>query len=192
MLVTMPRMTVPSNAPHSGLLSRRGLLAAGAGGAVLVPLAGCSVNNPFSDEETPAPEAVRDLSPDVAVAVEAVTAIRAVRDLVQASTRRHPQLVAPLQGLLDMHAAHLDALVDAVPDRVDTSGSAEPPAVPGRRPVARKRVLARERALQQQLVGFALRAQSGPFARLLGATSASVSQHLAVLEQATSPEGAAS
>lgn len=162
-------------------LSRRTALVAGAGGCLtaLAAVSGCSVNNPFDTEPTPAREAVRDLSPDVAVAVEAVTAIRASRQLVDAVLRRHPALRTRFQGLLEMHRAHLDALTDAVPDGVDTRGSEQPPPVDPRRQEARGQVVDEEQRLHDRLTGLALRAESGAFARLLGSAAASVSQHMA-------------
>lgn len=166
--------------------SRRDVLVLGASlgtGSVLAAagLTGCSVNNPFDDEETPAARAVPDLAPDVAVAVEAVTAIRSTEQLLDAVAGRHPRLRASLQGLSAMHRAHLAALVDAVPERVDTSATEQPPPVAPTAPAARGQLLDREHRLHQQLTGLALRAESGAFARLLGSAAASVSQHLAVL-----------
>jgi hypothetical protein len=145
--------------------------------AALAGTSACSVNNPFSSAETPAREAVRDLAPDVAVAVEAVTAIRATERLVEAVVRRHPRLRGRFQGLLDMHAAHLRRLVDAVPQRVDPSGAEHPPPVLGDREAAHEQVLDGEQRLHDRLAGLAMRAESGAFARLLGAVAASISQH---------------
>lgn len=164
--------------------SRRALLALGAGltGAVTLVAAGCSVENPFSDQTTPAAEAVRDLSPDVAVAVEATTLIRGVQAAVGATTTAFPATAPALSGLAAMHAAHLAAVEDAVPDRVDTSAGGAAYQVPATRAAARTRLLAAERTHHDQLVGLAMRAESGPFAGLLGQMAASVSQHLAALD----------
>lgn len=166
--------------PAEQALTRRGVLGLGLGaGAVLV--SGCSLNNPFSAEETPLEEALPDLAPDVALAVRAVVAIRETADLVSSTGRRHPRLVTGLGGLARMHQAHLEALMDAVPERVDLPPSSPPAGVAVRPPIARRRVLAREQRLHDELTVFALEAESGQFARLLGAAAASVSQHLAVL-----------
>lgn len=158
-------------------LSRRGFVAGGT--LTLAGLAtGCSLNNPLSDEKTPATEAVRDLSPDVALAVTAAAAVRTQQELLRATAAVHPALTATTARFAAMHEAHLAALADAVPDRVDLSPTGAP-FVPDRdRARARAAALAGERGLRGTLVGLALRAESGPFARLLGSMAASVSQHL--------------
>lgn len=161
--------------------SRRGLLAVGAVGAVAVLVGGCSVQNPFSAARTPAARVAGDLSPDVAVAVEASTLIRGMQAALGATTAAYPGLAPALSGLAAMHAAHLAAVQDAVPDRVDTSATGAPYVVPATREAARTGLLAAEQTHHDQLTGLALRAQSGPFAGLLGQMAASVSQHLAVL-----------
>lgn len=142
--------------------------------------AGCELNNPYDSDPEPVEEAVDRLDPDIALAVEAVAAIGAAQRLVEATSRRHPALTAPLQGLLTMHQAHRDALVEAVPDDVDLSGPAQPPQVAGQRPAARTEVIRAEQALRGQLRGFALRAESGPLARLFASMAASIAQHVAV------------
>lgn len=161
-------------------LSRRALLAGGVG-IVAVGAAGCSVNNPFSDEKTPAAEAVRDLAPDVAIAVEAVTRIEAAATAVAATESAQPSLAQRLTGLHRLHQAHLAAVRDAVPDRVDTAATAAPAPVPPKPAVALARLVVTERTLHAQLTALALRAESGPFARLLGSMAAGISQQLAVL-----------
>jgi hypothetical protein len=147
-----------------------------------VAVAGCSLNNPFGEEKTPATEAVRDLAPDVAVAVQAAALVRATQAAATSTGERHPAIAPKLAGLLAAHRAHLDAVVDAVPDGVDISpdtGSAYVvPAGPVR---AVTQLITTERALHDGLVGLAMRAESGPFARLLGAMAAALSQQLEVL-----------
>lgn len=165
---------------RGGALERRTLLLAG---AAAVTLTGCSLNNPFSDEKVPAAEAVRDLAPDVAVAVEAVTLLLAARAAVEDTVAAHPALRNRLLGLGATHRAHLDALVAAVPDRVDVSAAPTSYVVPPGRGAALASVRTAEATLQDQLVALAMRAESGPFARLLGTMSAAVSQRLAVLDR---------
>lgn len=167
--------------PPSPQLTRRALLAGGAGVVVVAGVAGCALNNPLSDQKTPAAQAVRELAPDVAVAVEAVTRIKVAAVSVAATGQAHPALSGRLAGLGGLHQAHLSALEDAVPDRVDTSAGAVPPPVPPKPALAVAQVLAAEHVLHDQLVALALRAESGPFARLLGSMAAGVSQQLAVL-----------
>jgi hypothetical protein len=80
-----------------------------------------------------------------------------------------------------MHQAHLDALVDAVPDGVDTSAAGPAYVVPARPARALTGLTANERSVHDSLVGLALRARSGAFARLLGSMAAATSQQLHVL-----------
>jgi hypothetical protein len=142
-------------------------------------VSGCALNNPFSTEKTPAARAVRDLAPDVAVAVQAVTVIRGAEAAVTATGDGHPGLAGKLAGLLEAHRAHLAAVVDAVPDGVDTgSAGSSPYAVPPTPDAALTQLSATERTLHDDLVGLALRAESGPFARLLGSMAAALSQQL--------------
>jgi len=165
---------------RSRALDRRTLLLAG---AASLTLTGCSLNNPFSDEKTPAAEAVRDLAPDVAVAVEAVTLLLAAGAAVEATAAAYPDLTKTLAGLTATHTAHLDALTAAVPERVDVSAAPTPYVVPTSRGGALAAVRTSEATLQDKLVALAMRAESGPFARLLGTMSAAVSQQLVVLDR---------
>jgi hypothetical protein len=159
-------------------LSRRAALGLGAG-LSLSAATGCALNNPLSEEQTPAARAVRDLSPDVAIAVQAVTLVRAAESAVSATGQQHPALAPRLAGLLDAHRAHLRAVVDAVPDGVDTGPTGDAPyAVPAGASLALDQLTATERSLHDELFGLALRARSGPFARLLGAMAAALSQQL--------------
>lgn len=162
------------------MLERRTLLLAGAAGATL---AGCSLNNPLSEEKTPASEAVRDLAPDVAVAVEAVTLLLTAGSAVTSTMATYPGLRTALAGFSATHRAHLNALTAAVPERVDVSADPAPYVVPPSRGGALAAVRSAEATLQERLVALAMRAESGPFARLLGTMSAAVSQQLAVLDR---------
>lgn len=162
------------------ILDRRTVLAA-TGAAVVAGLAsGCELNNPYDTDPTTVEEAIDRLDPDVALAVEAVAAIGAAQRLAEATGRRHPTLNAPLAGLLSMHREHHAALVEAVPDDVDLGAPAQPPAVAARPAAAHRQLLQAEETLRGHLRGFALRAESGPFARLLASMAASVAQHTAV------------
>lgn len=144
-------------------------------------LSGCDLNNPLTEEEAPAAEAVRELDADVAVAVEAVTLVRTAQSAVSRTGEVHPALTGRLAGLVATHQAHLDALVDAVPEGVDTTAPGAPYDVPTRRRAAVAGVAAAETTLHDGLTGLALRARSGPFARLLGSMAAAVSQQVRVL-----------
>jgi hypothetical protein len=172
-----PRTRHGENPP----LSRRAALGLGLGAVAGVALAGCALNNPLTDEKTPAAEATRDLAPDVAVAVEAVTLVRGAQAAARSTAQRHTALAQGLTGLLAAHQAHLDALVHAVPEGVDTSAPGAAYVVPPGPKAALTGLAAAEQTLRDGLVGLAMRAQSGAFARLLGAMAASVSQQLRVL-----------
>jgi len=155
-------------------MTRRAALGVG----VLGVVGGCALNNPLSEESTPAARAARDLEPDVTVAVEAVTLVRGAQAAARATGERHPQLAPRIAGLTAMHAAHLAALVDAVPDGVDTSRAGAAYVVPAGPARALAGLAAAERALHDGLLGLALRARSGAFARLLGSMAAAGSQQL--------------
>lgn len=169
----------PPATPDSPLrLSRRAALGLGAG-LGLGGLSGCALNNPLHADRTPAARAVRDLAPDVAVAVQAVTLIRGAQAAATSTGQQHPALAPRLSGLLDAHRAHLAAVVDAVPHGVDTTPSSGPAyAVPATPAAAVSQLVTTEQAIHDELVGLALRARSGPFARLLGAMAAALSQQL--------------
>ena len=171
-------MTPPTPPAAQVPVSRRATLGLAAGLAA-AGMAGCTLNNPLTTDDTPAAKATRDLAPDVAVAVQAVTLIRAAEAAVRATGDQHPGLADRFSGLLQAHQAHLAAVVDAVPGGVDTSpADGTTYAVPATGPDALGGVAAAERKLHDELVGLALRAQSGPFARLLGAMAAALSQQL--------------
>jgi hypothetical protein len=175
-------MTPQTRPDEISSLSRRAVLNLGLTLGVVAAagpvLAGCSVNNPLSHEETPAVDAVRDLEPDVAVAVEAATLVRAAESAVTGTSKAHAGLAPRLAGLLAAHRAHLEAVVDAVPDGVDTSTSGPAYVVPTRPKAAMATLVAAEHTLHDELMALAMRAESGPFARLLGAMAAAVSQQL--------------
>jgi hypothetical protein len=167
----MKPLTSPTRTP---LLSRRAALGAGVGVAGAVALGGCALR----EEKTPAARAVRDLAPDVAVAVQAVVLLRGAESAVITTSSRHPQLAVRLDDVLALHRAHLDAVLAAVPDGVDTSATGAAHVVPARPARALAALGVAERSLHDGLIGLAMRAESGPFARLLGAMAAAVSQRL--------------
>jgi hypothetical protein len=174
-------MTPQTRPPEAARFSRRTALGLGLGAVVCVSVSGCALNNPLSDEKTPAADAVRNLAPDVAIAVEAATLVRGAHAAVARISERHAGLAPRLTGLLATHRAHLDAVVDAVPDRVDTTTDEAAYDVPSRPQRALAELIGAERTLHDELVGLALRAESGAFARLLGAMAAAVSQQLRVV-----------
>lgn len=170
----------------SPTVARRAVLAGGAGVTAALALGGCRLNNPFSSASTPPTEAIDELDPDIGLAVEAVTKIEVALRLVQATARRHPRMAAEVQGLVALHQAHRAALVEAVPDDVDLEAGVQPTQVAARPAVARQRVAAAEGTLRNQLRGFALRARSGDFARLLASMTAAIAQHQLVRAEGAS------
>src|SRR5689334_10673804 len=134
---------------------RRTVLLAGVGaGAAL--LSGCTLNNPFSSDKTPAAKAVRDLSPDVAVAVRAVVEIRTQANVLTDTVIAVPSLAAPLTSLRALHQTHVDALIAAVPKRVDLSDPGAKVQPPPDRANALLNVQAGEAGLRDRLDALAL------------------------------------
>jgi hypothetical protein len=186
---SQPEPTIPSEpreAPYyscvvdfsgGGTVSRRALLATGAGIAGLVAT-GCTVDNPVTADKPP--KASADLAPDVAVAGRALAEITAVREAATRTLSRYPSIRPGLVAVVHMHRAHESSLVDAVPEQARPTTAPAPYAVPGQRDAALKRLAARERRLHHTLDGLAMNAQSGDFARLLSSMGAAVDQHLAV------------
>lgn len=163
-------------------VSRRAVLAAGAGASAVL-LTGCSLNNPFKSTSKPAAVA-GDLSADVALAVSAVGLIDEALSGIDAATTAFPQLRGPLAGLRTLHATHLHTLRAAAPAGVDPTPSVGPVLPAATRAAALARQQQVEQNLHDRLTGLALRAESGPFARLLGSMAAAISQQLDVLANA--------
>ncbi|MCZ4500893.1 MAG: hypothetical protein JWQ74_3448 [Marmoricola sp.] len=144
-------------------------------------MTGCSVQNPFSDRTTPATDALPDLAPDVATAVRAVGLLLVAQARATATATAFPGLRERVDPLVALHRAHAAALQAAVPDGVDARPTATPDVVPTSRTTALARLTKGERDLHDGLTGLALRAESGPFARLLGSMAAATSQQIVVL-----------
>lgn len=170
----------PANADPT--IGRRGLLLGT--GAALTLTSGCALNNPFSSQDESARTPVEDLAPDVALAVTAVGAILDADTRARLVAESFPALRSRIDVLISLHAGHLEALSDAVPaGSVAPRATASAVTVPASRGAALKQQQRVERALGDRLVGLALRAESGPFARLLGSMSAAISQQLADLDR---------
>lgn len=181
----MGAVTRPSEPGTSTGPGRRPVLLLGLGaGAAL--LGGCTLNNPYSSHQRPAAEAVRDLAPDVGVAVQAVAVITAAQRELAGLVASRPASAARLSGLTAAYQAYADALRGAVPKGVEITGDATPtptpgapsPGVPGGTVSTARRSAA---TVHARLTGFALRAESGSFARLLGSMAAGLSQQLVAL-----------
>jgi hypothetical protein len=155
-----------------------GLAGLAAWGAVT----GCSSgSSPISTHQQAQPASV---TPDVQTATEALAAVRAAHQAVQATARRFPAARVALDRLDTMHAAHERSLVDAVPAKERASSATAPYVVPRKRDVALARLQASETKLHDTLQALALRAQSGEFARLLASMAAAVTVHRQALGSA--------
>lgn len=165
------------NSPPRRTLSRRALVTSGLTVGAGLALTGCSVENPARRERSPATPA--ELTPDVAVATRALSEIRTVRAAVVGTRRHFPATRAQLGPVVSMHMAHERTLVDAVPDRADTSTQPTPYVVSRKRGTALRNLATREQRLHEVLDDLALRAQSGDFARLLASMGAALGQQLA-------------
>lgn len=215
-------MPVPASGPAPGRLAdrsagrrrltRRGLLAACVAGAATV--AGCTSDAPDRPRTGPSASgggtsgrAVAQVDPDVAVAVEALTAQRAAVDLLAATVQRHPRLASALTSTREVHEAHVALLEDAVPAelRPSPTGSGSPSPtetaspgaadrrtrVPRRRGQALAEVVAAEQALATTTKQQAFSAQSGAFARVLGSMAAAAAQQATVLARSATRSGGA-
>lgn len=159
-------------------LDRRTVLLTGVLG---LTLSGCALNNPFSTPDEPAAAPERPLAADVGIAILAIRHLEAISAVVRATTTKHPALTTRLAGFTETHQAHLDALRAAVPDRVTVAPTPTPYIVPVKRAGALVGVQRQEASVHDMLIALAMRAESGPLARLLGTMAAAVSQQLAVL-----------
>ena len=167
------------------------LLGVGAGiGAGAALLGGCTLNNPYNSDRTPAAEAVRDLAPDVGVAVQAVGVITAAQRELAALVASRASGATRLAGLSAAYQAYADALRGAVPKGVDITAGQTPAQTPTPTPGAPSATASPEAVatarrtattVHARLTGFALRAESGSFARLLGSMAAGLSQQLVAL-----------
>ncbi|GAB2880256.1 hypothetical protein [Nocardioides pacificus] len=161
--------------------TRRAALRGGAVALAVLGGAGCDASDGGRATTSPSVSSpsgrTDDEVADAQLAAEALGHIDATLALVAAVTTRHA-VAGPLVGdLVGAHVAHRDLLLDAV------AGTEEPDAVtsPPDAQRAWSGLRRREQTLQAQLGALALRAGSGPFARLLAVMAASVAQHLAAL-----------
>lgn len=163
------------------LLARRTTVAS----ALLLPLAAsaCDIDPPMREDASGEP--VAQPPEDSALVSTVVTAVSDAADVVTAAGDVAPALADRLGALAQVHAAHLDLLVGAVPDaEVPTPGSA---SVPARSAPALAAVRRSEQRLLRILRESCVAAASGDLARVLASMSASVSQHLATLSPEPTP-----
>jgi hypothetical protein len=186
---------VPGVSARARPVSRRTAVGAALAGTLAGSglVAGCSLDPPDDDSPAgsgagspdgsgagstvePEPDADVVLLGSVLASLDDTAAIAA------ATVDRHPRLAATLQPLVDVHALHRAVLDEAA--EVDQDAAATP-AVPPRAAVALDRVRRAETRLADTLREATVTAQSGDFARALASMTASLSQHLAVLGDAT-------
>lgn len=165
---------IPSHRVVSRRSALRGLAVVSVGGTGLLAGQGCTVRNPFEDRPEPEPAPV---DPDIALRDSARGAIAAQLLLVERA-RPTPGTRTRLADLARLHATHLAALDAGPTDTSSGDPSGDPSSDPSTTaaPPRPADVLAGERALQAQLAGFAQRAESGGFARLLASMAAALAQ----------------
>lgn len=181
---SVPRRTPgrsPGAEPATGAATttRRAVLGAAAAGLLLAACDAPSRQSPASPSVPAGPaSALADADPDAAAVEAAVLESAGLLALVRGVRRRHPRLA--LDGLVDLHRAHLRALEGDERSSAPPSPSAA--GVPRREARALAEVLGRERAAAARLADAAVTARSGPLARLLASMSAGTTAHVAALE----------
>ncbi len=158
-----------------GPLRRRTLLGTG---LVAAALSGCAVGETPRARPPTGRSSADTVAPDVAVATEALTAVRRVHEGVLGTRRRFPALGDLLSDLAVLHRAHDHVLADAVPEGAQAGSPERRYRVPHDRAKALRRLRATEQDLHDRLGDLARRAESGDFARLLAAMGAAVAQRL--------------
>lgn len=182
----MSRPSAPQ-APSGALrVSRRAVLVTTVAGS----LAGCTGGSVGSPGRQASATAAPTVDPDVALAGDALSAVERVLGVAVATAARHPGLSTLLASAVAAHERHVAVLAGAVPEpeSVSPSPSALPGLVPDRPRRAVRAVAEVEHELSRTLAGYAVRARSGPFARVLGSMAASCAQQAATLDD-TSPGG---
>lgn len=138
--------------------------------------AGCTVDRPGVAGDLAPPA-----DPDRDLVVRALAAERTLVELVQRTRRRHRTLRRDLEEPLGVHRAHVALLTGAVPRSVRTVLRRR--RVPRTPAAALTVVVEAEEALKRSHVAGALRAQSGPFARVLAGMAAAAAQQAVVLDR---------
>ena len=152
-------------------------------GAVL--LAGCDLDPRAEPETAPAPTSGVPSEVSVDADVELRDRLRlsvlGAIGVVKSARSRYPRLRRPLADLLVMHEAHL-ALLDEVGPVTDGLPTGAMISQDGAA-AALTQVRRLEVRQQRELGRMAVRAASGPFARMLASMSAGVAAHLAALPE---------
>lgn len=170
---------MPSPDPSPGLLSRRMVLGGvTASGATLV--AGCTGTTPRA-RTLPGRTVTPPPDPDVALAAEVLRRERRLLDLVEATAGRHPRLHRHLSAARTVHAAHVRLLADAAAASPSASPSGASAAVPAAERPALLALARAEQRLHADDAASAVRARSGPFARVLASMAAAAGQQASLL-----------
>lgn len=115
---------------------------------------------------------------DLGVLGEALDAERRLLRTLERTADRHPRLRTPLAAAVAVHTAHVSLLAGAAEEVVPTpgpvTGTGRP--VPDRPQAAVRQVADDEAALVIAHTGLAVRADSGPFARVLASFAAAAAQ----------------
>jgi hypothetical protein len=169
---------------HTRPVSRRTAIGATLAGTLVAPaLAGCTGEAP-AGEPTPGPVTEPEPDADVVLLGSVLAALDGAAALVAATAERHPGLGSRLEPLEDVHARHRAVLDEAA--EVEQGASAGPD-VPGRPAPALDRVRRAEGRLVGTLGRATGAAQSGDLARALASMTASLTQHLTVLDGRVGP-----
>lgn len=185
--------------PPQILTSRRALLAL-AGGTVVVGTAACDAGT-GTGGRTGRPGAPA-ADPDQRLLDSVVDGLTALRERVLRTVERHPRTSADLAPVTSCLETHLSALGEKelpplapVPSGTpgpsgstsptsEPSPTASPDGVPEDRKEALAAVVTALAAHGEALVGWSVRAESGPFARLLAVMAAGTAQYHATLRKA--------
>lgn len=161
--MSLPVPVSSSVSPLPGPLSRRRVLRATAIAGV-VPLAACQ-GSPLRSTLDEGDSDAGGPDPDEALLAAAVRDEAEMVARLRAVLPRAPQRVRPT---LQVHEAHLEVLRGATDEPPETDG-------PGAR-LTLRRVFAAEEALGRRHAAAAVRASSGPFARVLAGMAAAAAQ----------------
>ncbi len=122
--------------------------------------------------------------PDVALAARVLALERVFLARVAAVRRRHPGLSQVLAGTRATHRAHALLLRRAVPHPAPEAPGPTPARVPAAAAKALEALADQERQLGALQGSLALRARSGPFARVLACMAAASAQQVEQLTAA--------
>jgi len=145
-------------------------------GLGLTSIAGCTPGDDDGDRRGLTGSTASDEEADRALLDEARTEMAGMLDLLRRTSAKWPGIATPLAALTALHQAHDDLIADS-----GTPSESTRTKVPTNSTAALALVRNRELALQVELAGLAVKARSGPLARLFASMSAGVAQHARAL-----------